>query len=860
HPNKGNNEAAQNTLRALDEELGNEERLAALWDVFFTKSGSPRKRESSDTLKKKMTPEGASQFIDIHNDFVYSLELFKEQLNKHKTFDLCSSWYFAGQRLIDLFQRLKLEQRMLDFSDLEWKAYELLHHSNNATWVQYKLDQRIEHLLVDEFQDTNPTQWQLLLPLLQELAGQEDGRSVFIVGDDKQSIYAFRRAEPQLLEESAQWIEKNMGASRYPMDRSRRSAPAIMDAVNLAFATEENEKPLLNDFHPHSTFNESLWGKVSLLPLIDGDEKHDADESGLFRNPLLHPRVVDEDTRHYREGQAVAGQIQQMLQQNALIGEGSSTRPLEYGDFMLLLRTRSHAEQYELALRELNIPYITANRANLLEALEINDLIFLLDILQAPLNNVALATVLRSPIFNCDDTDLMAIAAIEGKTSWYEKLIQLVEEKLSSNRLSKAYSKLEEWRQLSRYLPTHDLLDHIYFDANIIKRYQNATPAHMRQQVVANLNTFINMALEVDSGRYPSVGRFLASLEELKQHGASAETEKGENTNAVRMMTIHGSKGLEAPIVFILDATGSRSAAKPYRAIINWPVENEKPQHFILVGRKENQDTLTKNLLLIEQARFTQEDQNLLYVALTRARQHLYVSGCRPNRNPEKLGWYGQLEQRFDATPVIETNQMPSEYTGKEKPPVEDLVIDPRMSQAFAKPEKRTDASPSQQLEDSEYHDEQGRNRGIAIHRMIELLTETAPIEKHDVLIQTGSELGLPVDNKMLTECFDEALSTVQNDEFSEFFDSTNYLEAFNELPLQFKQGTHWINGIIDRLIVKDERVIILDYKTHRIKGGEIPQKTEEYRGQMQSYRRGIEQLWPDKKIDTVLLFTHPKQ
>lgn len=147
---------------------------------------------------------------------------------------LTHAWLNAGTRLLNHFQRIKAEQRMLDFADLEWKAYRLLNHGDHAEWVQYKLDQRIEHILVDEFQDTNPTQWHLLYPLLQELAagGQERARSVFLVGDTKQSIYRFRRADPNLFPAAQYWLAEQLRADTHGLAASWRSAPAVIDFVN----------------------------------------------------------------------------------------------------------------------------------------------------------------------------------------------------------------------------------------------------------------------------------------------------------------------------------------------------------------------------------------------------------------------------------------------------------------------------------------------------------------------------------------------------------------------------------------------------------------------------------------------------
>ncbi|MFP5505223.1 MAG: UvrD-helicase domain-containing protein, partial [Gammaproteobacteria bacterium] len=206
--------------------------------ALLTQSGEPRKRKSSKAQESSLGAEGSARLLELHEQLCAELLETRDRLARQASLALTCAWYRAGQRLLEHYQRIKREQRVLDFADLEWHAYRLLNGSEQAHWVQYKLDARIDHFLIDEFQDTNPTQWRLLLPLLDELAagGSERARSVFLVGDAKQSIYRFRRADARLLETASRWLEERLGAHRFSLESSRRSAPAIIDGVNRAFA------------------------------------------------------------------------------------------------------------------------------------------------------------------------------------------------------------------------------------------------------------------------------------------------------------------------------------------------------------------------------------------------------------------------------------------------------------------------------------------------------------------------------------------------------------------------------------------------------------------------------------------------
>lgn len=630
-------------------------------EVFLTGDGKPRARKASKAQAKALGEEGEKYFLSLHEQLCEKINHCLDMQARRNTLALCQAWYTAGARLLEHYQRIKSEQRFLDFADLEWKAYQLLNHSDNAEWVQYKLDQRIDHILVDEFQDTNPTQWNLILPLLNELAAAqgERERSVFLVGDSKQSIYRFRRADPRLLDTAHGWLSENLSAATHRLDISWRSAPAIIQFINKIFSDGPLQEQL-QTFEMHHAHHHELFGSVEILPLVSSAEAENttAASKNRLRNPLQQPRVLEEDTRHYQEGRLIAARIKTLFEQRTLIGHASDARPLEYSDILILMRDRTHVHAYETALREAGIPYLGAGRGTLLDSLEVSDMLALLDILITPFNNLALAQVLRSPLFACTDIDLSKLAAYSapqgnsGKQTstssltWMERLNALAPELESNSPLKRAHQHIKKWQTLAGRIPVHDLLDHIYHEANVIARYEAAFPAHLKSRVRANLTRFIELALDVDSGRYPSLAYLRDRLRSLQQQQAAPDEAGNLSAQAcVRILTIHAAKGLEAPVVFLADAANTTRRRRAYQALIDWPRAAHKPSHFLITGKNAELDKLSRSLLDQHEAAELREEANLLYVALSRAKQFLFISACAPTRS-DNLGWYGMMTEK----------------------------------------------------------------------------------------------------------------------------------------------------------------------------------------------------------------------
>ena len=879
HDTKTNLKTSELIYQVIDGTIEQATRFDLLNQCFLTQDGTPLKtRKASATQEKKMGAEGQQRFLELHSWISNKLVETNQQLAILNTYHTSSAWYLAGQHFLTHFQRIKKEQRQLDFTDLEWQTYLLLNKSNNALWIQYKLDQRIEHLLIDEFQDTNPTQWRFILPLLEELAASEDerNRSVFLVGDEKQSIYRFRRADPRLFIAAEKWLREHLHASTFPLTHSWRSSPAIIEFINQLFGQEEF-KTLLPGFIKHETHQKELWGKVTLFPLSRKDNGDKKDQPVSMRNPLTEPRDESINHAYFNEGMMIANEIKNLVQNKTLISDKGKNTAVNYNDIIILLRSRTHAGEYERALRQTGIPYIGAERGTLLESLEVNDLLDLLQWLILPFDNLSLAGILRSPLFAVSDETLMAIKQA-GNGNWLEKLASYIELNPGDATLVRAYQLLTQWQESASKLPVHDLLDKIYSEANVLARYRAVFPVHLKHRVSANLNRLLELALEMDSGRYPSITRFAAWINELRQLEKEAPDEPVTQgaEQRVRILSVHSAKGLEAPVIFLADSANSPANKKAYSTLIDWPAEKQKPDYFLLNGSQKSLDIFSQACQQQQQIFENREDTNLLYVALTRAKQLLYISGSEPKSID--LGWYGKIFKAFesgkpkqgedaeDQPLILTTFANPDDKQELKQKQVQTTDREINIAKALSQPlnikSQNIDISPSQQA--THFYrdaaaDADSTKRGIVMHQMLEQLSRDPKA--------SFSTFKRALQNKTLQDELDlekdwnECQAIVSNAKFDSYFNTASFDKYYNEVPIQFMDGDKMVYGIIDRLLVKDSHTTIIDYKTHPYATAEnIPSISADYKKQMQLYQKGVELLWPKHTVKSVLIFTAPSE
>ena len=865
HSNKTNLSFCDKLNAILEKTAWDDSDFETVREVFLTRKNEARKREDKPALRKAVG-DHTDTLLQIHNEFVEKVLALLDQLNRLTTLQINALWYACGHACLHQFQTLKTALRQLDFTDLEWRSYQLLRESDHALWVQYKLDHRIDHILVDEFQDTNPTQWQLILPLLEELAaGQtERARSVFLVGDEKQSIYSFRRAKPELQSQASEWLQQQLQAQAFPLNKSRRSSPAVIRFVNQVFNIEAVNQQIQH-FTEHDTYLEQLPGRIVNLGLAEMEEAPAATNTE-FRNPLLQPR--DEPPRaHQQEAERIAETIQQLIQQGYAIGQGTEQRAVQYDDIMILMRKRTHMPYIEQALRNAGIPYLGSNRGTLLECIEIEDMLALLSSILTPFDNLALAQVLKSPLFQLNDDDLKQIAQFGEGKHWFEKLGLLQSRLPETHGLCTAWQSLNEWRHLCDRIPVHDLLDRIYHQRDLVNQYQQQVPASLRPRVKANLQRFLEMSLELRGGRYPSLTQFVDYIRTLKALPDDNPDEAPASTDSrrVRIMTIHASKGLEAPIVFLADCLNTNRDHSSFTTLVHWPASEAVPQHVQLLPRSKQRDTFSASYIELQKAIEQREDANLLYVALTRSRQMLYFSGSK-NQRQNREGWFVWLEQALQTlsdNDVYSFGEIPTGLSQQEAETATTSMLPPP---AIPEPQPSRMISPSEQVESMMDEtdlstDTHGALRGTAVHRALELLTQSASVTPPQLIRRICYELDLPPDAPLVVTAVTEASQLISNPRLQALFQLPQQVRAINECPISYDNSGQLVKGVIDRLVLFPDRAWIIDYKSHSTTQPDaLQQLAETYRQQLTLYKTGISRAWPEHNVDSYILFTHTGQ
>lgn len=848
--------------------------------VFLTGTGDPRARKLSKAQEKSMGAEGQDQFLEIHARLCAQLIKTLDYLKRQSTLAINQAWYFSGQRFIEIFQRIKRELRMLDFTDLEWHCYQLLNTSDNALWVQYKVDQRIDHFLIDEFQDTNPTQWQLLAPLFEEMAaGSTDRwRTAFLVGDEKQSIYGFRRANPALQAQASEWLEEHLGAQAAPLDFSWRSSPAVIQFVNQVFQQEEVQA-IMPNFSEHDTHLKTLPGRVTVFPLcqLDEDDAEDEPICTSMRNPLLEPRKEKINTLYQDEATIIAEQIKTLIETPHYISDGGNVRAINHGDIMILVKARKPIKEYEQALRERDIPFISDKRGTLLDNLEIQDLEKLLDSLITPFNNVAIAQVLKSPIFDASDEDLITLANIKDVPHWYDRLQQLPEALDELHPLSRAAKLLPRWHALADTIPVHDLLDRIYAEANLLPRYAASVDETLKLRVQANLQRFLELSLELDAGRYPSLTHFLHYLRSLRKPEASAPNEPNVNEagQRVTILTIHASKGLESPVIFLADCNRGSNNNDAHSTLVDWPADCRQPERLQLVLSKQNTDRLTQKVQQKKAQAHSREQLNLLYVALTRAREYLFISGVATRKKPS--GWYqlahqaiasiaeeqddGSFDYIFGEHQVDETNAVKAPSMAASQFKIIPELLQPIKS--LAKPEHMIAPSKANReqalafIADGGLDSEQAQMRGVAIHRALDLFSGKRALSDDSIHQILMTEFHQDADKNEIGSWLKQARQVFDDAEFKIIFSPDESAQCFNELPLLYDNNGQSVYGLIDRLIINGDEILLIDYKTHSQASAETcATLAADFSEQMNLYYQGIQKIWPDHTIKKGILFT----
>ncbi|MFM1869743.1 MAG: hypothetical protein RLY99_487 [Pseudomonadota bacterium] len=804
--------------------------------------------ELKKSLKKLPNPEQLEQQINKTRQYWAQILLDHYRwVADHRAHVIHQAWVTIGVDMLSHYQAKKELLRVQDFSDLEAYTAKLMLNSDIANYLQARLDAKYKHLLIDEFQDTNPQQWQILLSWLNAYGAGEDKPSVFLVGDPKQSIYRFRRADVRLFNEAKIYLENHFNAKFHRFNATRRNSPAVLAAVNAVFQLPDVPETYPFEKQTRNPHAKNIYGdgEVYCLPLIEAPIITQHANRNALMNPYIDATKESKAKQSYAEALQVAQHIHKI----------KSEKNASWGDFLILLRSRTHLSSIEKAFRDSGIPCDSPRQGGLLKTLEAEDMVALLSVLITPTDDLSLAQVLRSPIYAFSDEQLMelTLAKLSDQQNSYWHLIGHAE-----NKYHQIYKDILGWVNLAKRLPVHDLLDHIYAHTQLRLKYAQFAPPLQKDQVLSNLDAFLALALDLDGGRYPSLPRFIAELKKIKRGAEEESPDEGESTvdddsddeatssdARVRVLTIHAAKGLESRFVILMNANTNRSGRDNVGVLMSWLPGDQGPLHMSPIFSSKPKDPARQELRNREEAIAEIENWNLLYVALTRAKEAVYISGLA-NKLDQPIApnsWYDRLHRAG-----VNCADKLDDVVYKAKPTSDvlnsheffDFNVSWQGESSLLAPFDEELMSPEQQ---------KVIDLGVAFHAIMEHVMRMGIKKIEEVPSSDELVSWLNIDANLVNDARRYAMNVLSSDVVKDFFFGSEIENSWEELDIASSDGRLLR---IDRLVELPNQLLILDYKLS------IPDVThdlyQKYQLQMATYRESVAKLRPDKEVKSYLL------
>ena len=857
-------------------------RFDAWTSIAFTDKGDLRKKNTytADAVKAAPSVVDLFQIKDSpEGSEISRIQSVSAAINARNLFERSAAILRLAHTLFSDFADRKRARGGLDFDDLIETTANLLTRRHAAEWVLWKLDGGISHILLDEAQDTSPAQWRILKAITDDIfagagAEREAARTLFVVGDRKQSIYSFQGADPEFyLEKRQEFVTNSLAvelAHTLPdLAMSFRSAPEVLAYVDEVFDTAAFNgdapftinPPAAADLMRHTPFRRAQYGSVELWPLEPRAETQPAE-------PWDAPKGMEnEGSAKARLSARIARFIKGEIAAGATVWDKDEKRPCKPGDFLILVKGRTGGlfDGILQALKREAVPVAGADRIQLLDSLAVQDLLNLIRFALCPEDDLTLAEILKGPFGGLDDARLFVLA--HGRPSFlWNALCQSPDPDLRAIRgfLGDVLARAHQ--------PPYEFLTHALERGHglaepgwelILSRF--GAPA--REPVTA----LIDRAAGFDSDQPPSLQLFLDAVE---RRGGEVKRELSGPQDEVRVMTVHGAKGLEAPIVILPDTCSAHRGERDGLFMSGdgapiWP------------GAKGNDTSLSAQLRDIENARALREHNRLLYVALTRAQDRLIVCGAFTG-HPKGAGyaetsWYRVCQGAMvRLTEVGRAQEVAGgEHTYLRLGPAPKLLLPQTVTHGVhatppgwlrtpaplevaarvLSPSRLTMASEPPVISPFGAGRTERLRRGSLIHLLFEVLPDL-PIRSRrkaaEAFLKRQPDLSADERREML----DATMGVLEDKRFAAVFAEGGRAEA----PVIGRLGANTINGRIDRLVITDAEVLVVDYKTDRPAPATLQGVGEAYVAQMAAYRAVLSQRWPNRPIRCLLVWTDGPQ
>ena len=833
-------------------------------DVFPTQSGGPRK-----TLATKKIADAHDDALDILLAEALRLLAIAGRLKAIRVAEGTAALMRIGGHVLDLYDAEKIRRGLMDYDDLIQSARVLLALPGVADWVLYKLDGGIDHILIDEAQDTNRDQWAIVDPILDEffagIGSREDvidkPRTIFAVGDRKQSIYSFQGADPEIFDYQRNKVHAKVEAAGQgwkdvPMNVSFRSTAAVLDAVDATFDPSSLAQvgvAVADETISHRPSRVGMAGLVEVWPLVVAQ----AGDAVISWKPPVERRKGDSPQN--RLAAQVAARIDKMITDGEMLASrGRAVRP---GDIMVLVRRRTgFVEELVRQLKKRKVSVAGVDRMTLTDQIAIMDLIALGQFLLLPEDDLTLATILKCPLIGLSEQDLFDLAHDRGKKHLWDVLS---DHSGRSTRFGAAHAYLADLLAKTDYLAPAELYGHVL----ITLHGRRKLLARLGAEADDPIDEFMNLALAYQNSHPPSLQGFLhwlaASDTEIKR-----DLEQGGG-DAVRVITVHGAKGLQAPIVFLPDT----AQAPTFREALLWT--RDKTPFLLWSAKSDDLDPVTAGLREAAKEAQNREYHRLLYVAMTRAEDRLYACGWQGHRAGNlDATWYGLIKAGVESLPQTETVadddlgdilRLSSAQKGKPKPDTAAATAGaaPPLP-AWATTLPAAEVSPPRPLAPSRAVTEpaalsplkdDGKHRyqrGLIIHRLLQSLPEIPPTRRRAAAEAFITSPTWGLDTTAAAAIVTETLAVLDNAAFAALFAPGSRAEV----SISGLVGKHVISAQVDRLAITPHEVWIVDYKTNRPPPQETAKVDPAYLFQMATYRAALRLIYPKHAVRCVLLWT----
>ncbi len=798
--------------------------------------------------------------------------------------------YQLAGAVLQRYKNSKMAAGALDFDDLIERTTTLLSTSGTADWVLFKLDGGLDHILVDEAQDTSPSQWAIIEALGREFfaghGARDTARTIFAVGDEKQSIYSFQGAAPEMFEKMGlrfSQLTENAGVPwrRVPLNLSFRSVQPVLDAVDDVFRDAVKTPGLRASTgviqHIASRFGHS--GTLEVWP----PEKAVASDSTSPWQPLMDSAGRAPANRL---AERIAGTIATWLQRGDILA--SENRPIRAGDILILVRKRNpFAVPMVAALKARGIPVAGADRMALTDQIAVQDLLALGDFVTLPEDDLALAAVLKGPLFNLTDDDLLAIAVGRKGALWKAFLAHADD----TAKYKPAAEALKRWRAKADYIPPFE------FFSSLLDRDGGRTKMLHRlgPEAADAIDEFLDLALTYDDGAPPSLTGFLANLRDAKR---DVKRDMDHGRDEVRVMTVHGAKGLEAGIVFLPDtcttASGD-SAATRLLSLKDAARPAGVPDPIVWPVKGTSGLAPVRAAVSAKDVRDGEERHRLLYVAMTRARDRLYIAGFEGKKGRAPGCWYDLMCEGLKVRPDdagftgwrVETLQQAEPETPRSdiatanaaeplpafalrraagepqlSVPLAPSRLEPYAPDAEGEP-LVAPASVSAQVADRpsplRLASEHRFLRGTLTHALLEHLPAIPELNRKAAADTYVARRGAVLSEKTRASIVRETLAVLSQPGFAALFGVASRAEVPISalIPRPSGKGPALkLSGQIDRLAVTDVDVFIVDYKTNRPPPADVPGVAPAYLFQLAAYVLALREIYPGRQIRPALLWT----